>query len=129
MTARGATSVELERFRTALEAAIARSSLRAAAGDVGMSPTGLSKFLSGGQPYGKTLERLRNWYSRQPDVHQTRPNEIANQLRRFVGTLPHPDAGVGNILEAVDRSYALAGMVPPEWVQGVRDLLRAEQTP
>lgn len=88
-----------------------------------MSPTGLSKFLDGGRPYGKTVERLRTWYGREVGLHGPRPEEIANQLRRMVGTLPHPDNGVENILEAVDRSYARAGLPAPTWVRGVRGLL------
>ena len=120
---------DLDRIRIALEAAIARSSLRAVARRVGMSPTGLTNFLyGGGKPYGKTLERVRNWYYSEAGLQQLRPDEIAGLLRRVVGTLPMPDVGVAIILEAVDRSYHSAGMMPPEWVRGVRELLRSVST-
>lgn len=126
MSGRGVSLADLDRFRIALEAAIARSSLRGVARTVDMSPTGLARFLDGGQPYGKTVERVRNWYYREAGLHQLRPGEIVGLLRRVVGTLPEPDAGVGNILEAVDRSYFSAGMMPPEWVRSVRGLLQSE---
>ena len=122
MTARrGVPAAELERFRTALRDAVSRSTLRAVAGDVGMSPTGLAKFIDQGTtPYGPTIERLRNWYYRKTGVHQRPPGEIAAMLRNLVVTLPEPDAGVANLLAAVDASYMEAGMFAPEWVDAVR---------
>jgi hypothetical protein len=38
------------------------TSLRAVAKEVGMSPTGLSKFLWGANPYAKTMLRLTEWF-------------------------------------------------------------------
>jgi len=116
----GVTAEDLERFRIALENEIARTSLRALARTVGMSPSGLQKFLDGGNPYGRTVARLREWYYSEAGVHGTPPELIAAQLRRFVVTLPKPDGGVAHILEAVDTSYQDAGMFTPEWVRAVR---------
>jgi adenosylmethionine-8-amino-7-oxononanoate aminotransferase len=123
LNARSVTPDELEQYRIALETRIAASSLRAVALAVGMSPTGLTKFLDGGSPYGKTIERLRDWYSRETGQHRVRPQEIADQLRRMVGTLPHPDRGVANLLEAVERSYSGAAMIPPDWIRAVRSIV------
>lgn len=119
------TLEDLERFRLALEDAIQRSSLRAVARGVGMSPTGLTKFLDGTKPYGPTVERLRNWYYTMAGIHRTPPGEIAAQLRRLVVTLPKPNGGVANLLAAVDASYRDAGMYPPEWVRAVREIVAA----
>jgi len=127
MTTRGVSADDLERFRIALEAAISRSSLRAVAEEVGMSPSGLTKFLDGASPYGKTVERLQSWYIREVGVQRIQPDHIANQLRRIVATLSEPDSGVANLLDAVVAAYAAEGMEPPQWVAQVRALLRAGQ--
>lgn len=37
------------------------TSLRGAAREIGMSPTGLRKMLDGAQPYSPTIRRLRKW--------------------------------------------------------------------
>ena len=107
----------------ALEDAVDRSTLRAVAVAVGMSPTGLRKFLDGTKPYGPTVERLRIWYYHKAGVHLTPPAEIASLLRRLVVTLPQPDGGVAKVLAAVEASYREAGMYPPAWVDAVRALV------
>ena len=89
-----------------------------------MSPTGLTKFLEGTKPYGRTVARVREWYYSEAGVHQTPPELIAAQLRRYVVTLPNPDRGLVHLLEAVDASYRQAGMFPPGWVGTVRALVR-----
>jgi len=38
------------------------TSLRQTAREIGMSPTGLKKFIAGVAPYSPTLRRLRKWY-------------------------------------------------------------------
>jgi tetratricopeptide (TPR) repeat protein len=123
---RSETDVEratCERFRAALRQAIARSTLRGVAKDVGMSPTGLQKFLDGTNPYGKTRERLRLWYFREAGFSSFPVEDAAYILRRLVGTLPTPDYGVAGVLDAVDTAYQRAGMRAPEWVRLVRNEL------
>ena len=109
-----------ERFRHAVREAIAFSPLRAVAKDVGMSPSGLQKFLEGTKPYGKTKERLRFWYFRQAGFSSYAVEDAAYILRRLVGTLPTPDYGVAGVLDAVDTAYQRPGMHAPEWVRLVR---------
>src|SRR4051794_34203957 len=41
---------------------VQHTSLRGVAREIGMSPTGLKKFLLGTAPYAPTLRRLRKWY-------------------------------------------------------------------
>ena len=109
-----------ERFRAAVRDAIARSTLRTVAKDVGMSPTGLQNFLNGTNPYGKTRERLRVWYFREVGFSSFGVEDAAYILRRLVGTLPAPDYGVAGVLDAVESAYRRAGMYAPEWVRLVR---------
>ena len=121
--ARSETEMEhaaCERFRAALRHAIARSTLRTVAKDVGMSPSGLQKFLDGTNPYGKTRERLRLWYFREAGFSSFPVEDAAYILRRLVGTLPTPDHGVAGVLDAVESAYRRAGMYAPEWVRLVR---------
>jgi hypothetical protein len=120
MKGREASAADLDRYRIALEDAIALTSLRAVARAVGMSPTGLTKFLDGTNPYDRTLERVRNWYFTRAGVHQTAPEEIVSLLRQFVVTLPEPNTGVVHLLAAVDAAYQHAGMYVPEWVSAAR---------
>jgi hypothetical protein len=120
---RNETEVEhaaCERFRAAVRQAIARSTLRAVARDVGMSPSGLQNFLNGSNPYGKTRERLRLWYFREAGFSSFPVEDAAYILRRLVGTLPSPDYGVAGLLDAVDIAYQREGMCAPEWVRLVR---------
>jgi hypothetical protein len=124
MGTRGVAPEDLERFRIALNGAIERSSLRAVAGEVGMSASGLTKFLQGGTPYGKTVQRLHAWYQRAAGLSRVPPEHIAEQLRRLMMTLPEPDRGVMALLETVDRAHRDAGRSPPEWVAHVRSLVR-----
>jgi hypothetical protein len=108
---------EWERYRRAVRDAVARTTLRGVALQVGMSPTGLQKFLDGTNPYGKTKERLRFWYFREAGFNSYAVEDI---LRRLVGTLPAPDHGVAGVLDAVEAAYRRAGMHAPERVRLVR---------
>lgn len=63
------TDVLLQQIRAAANAARERTSLRAAAREVGMSPTGLSNFLRGSKPYPGTLRKLQAWYVREGTRH------------------------------------------------------------
>ena len=115
-----AESPEYDRYRQAVHDAIARSTLRAVARSVGMSPSGLQKFLDGANPYGKTRERLRFWYFREAGFSSYAVEDAAFILRRLLGTLPVPDQGIGSLLDAVEGAYHRAGMHAPEWVRLVR---------
>lgn len=114
---------ELERFRLALESEIPRTSLRAMARRLKMSPTGLQKFLDGSRPYGETVARLRHWYYGAAGVHSTPAPTVAAELRRYVMTTPEPDKGVRKLLAAIDAVYRDAGMFTPAWVRAVRDVV------
>lgn len=63
------TRIPTTALRHTVERAIQDSSLRHVASQVGMSPTGLKKFVMGTAPYSPTLRRLRVWYVRsQPST-------------------------------------------------------------
>src|SRR5881628_1948936 len=50
------------RLRESVSAAVEASSLREVARDIGMSPSGLRKFLTGSQAYSATRRKLERWY-------------------------------------------------------------------
>ncbi len=63
---------QVSRLRGAVSRSVLATSLRHVARDVGMSPTGLQKFISGAQPYSATMKKLVLWYARSgqsPDRH------------------------------------------------------------
>src|SRR5829696_4863004 len=55
----------VETLREAARTFMDATSLRQAARDIGMSPTGLRGFLDGAAPYVKTERKLRAWYLRE----------------------------------------------------------------
>lgn len=116
---------EVARLRAALRDAVVSRTVRGVAVELGMSPTGLSNFIAGTQPYGKTMHRLRTWAERN-GIGGMPQTVDADQLRRYVETLPDPDAGVRLLLDAVDEAYATAKMFTPGWVQQVRRELSEE---
>jgi hypothetical protein len=115
---------ELDRFREALREAIALATLRAVARRVGMSPTGLQEFVAGeSRAYGKTREKVRMWFYREAGFSSIAPDDAARLLRRLVGTLPEPERGVARLLDSVESAYHESGMLSPEWVKRVREML------
>ncbi len=62
---------ELEELRDAVAETVEQGSLRGVAREIGMSPTGLKKFLGGTDPYGPTLRKLVPWIEQH--VLRSRP--------------------------------------------------------
>ena len=116
MGTRGVSADELERLRISVETAVERSSLRAVAEAVGMSPSGLTKFLDGAQPYGKTVERLRRWHLERTE----KGDGISAPLRKLLETLPEADRedALSELLDAAREVYRRRGQAPPAWMAG-----------
>ncbi len=81
----------IERLRETVLARVRSTSLRAVAREVGMSPSGLDKFLSGGNPYSGTRRKLYNWWLRAllHDVAPERREVILAELVRTLRDLHH----------------------------------------
>lgn len=73
-------------IRIAMSEAVAEFGLRAMAREVAMSPSGLKKFLDGGEPYTKTRQRLELWYSTWGTAQRTHIRDAA--LAVLVKTFP-----------------------------------------
>jgi lambda repressor-like predicted transcriptional regulator len=63
MSDRPQTSID--RLREAVTIRVQATSLRSVARQVGMSPSGLDKFLAGGMPYQKSRRKLFDWLHRE----------------------------------------------------------------
>jgi hypothetical protein len=59
---------EIESIRSALREYLDFTSLRQVSREVGMSPTGLSNFINGAEPYVPTIRKLRAWKAEHPHL-------------------------------------------------------------
>jgi hypothetical protein len=59
---------EIESIRSALREYLEFASLRQVSREVGMSPTGLSNFVNGADPYVRTVRKLREWMAAHPHL-------------------------------------------------------------
>jgi hypothetical protein len=126
VSAREIAPEELAEIQTALETAVSRSTLRGVAGELGMSPSGLTNLLEGARPYGKTVAKLREWYARRVGLDQVRPATILHDLQQYVATLPSPECGVLDVLAAIEHAHVQARRPVPAWVGRVRNELPAD---
>lgn len=63
--------------RNAVRNYLGRVSLREAAREIGMSPTGLRKFADGAEPYVPTVHKLREWMQRRRNTRSARNDALA----------------------------------------------------
>lgn len=119
----------VEHLRAAAATRVEHTSLRGVAREIGMSPTGLKKFLLGTAPYSPTLRRLRKWF-----VHRaTLPlGEVGREdVSAAIEVLTHDLPGQPRIeaadcvLDCLGRGYEATGRERPRWVAELRELLKA----
>ena len=108
-------------LRQAASRSVSAASLRQVAREVGMSPSGLQKFLSGSSPYSTTRKKLERWYGRAgppPDDHSVRA-----AVDVLVHDLPPVERveATDRILVAVEQSR---GGKPLRWVKQLRSQLK-----
>ena len=114
----------IKHLRETAAARVENTSLRSVAREIGMSPTGLKKFLLGTAPYSPTLRRLRNWYVQYASV-QTGEVE-AHDAAAALGVLVHdlaPDPRretAACLIDCVARGYEASGKPHPAWVGELR---------
>lgn len=115
----------IPQMREAVMERVERTSLRTAAREIGMSPSGLKKFLDGNMPYTKTIHRLRRWYLQH--AAQAR-EELSDEdayaaLRVLVYDLPASVQAqtVDAMLHCMEQSYERTRRDVPPWVAEMRD--------
>jgi hypothetical protein len=110
----------LQRVRAALADRVEHRSLREAAREVGMSPSGLRKVLDGARPYSSTRRKLHAWYVREGvrSYGETDASSALSALDLLVGALPSaPRARTAReIVETLRRGFEAASLLAPEWL-------------
>lgn len=117
-------SATIKHLRETAAARVENTSLRSVAREIGMSPTGLKKFLLGTAPYSPTLRRLRNWYVQYAAVQggAVELEDAWAALSVLVHDLPPEPKrdAAGCLLECVGRGYDRAGRARPGWLGELR---------
>lgn len=117
-------SATIKHLRETAAARVENTSLRSVAREIGMSPTGLKKFLQGTAPYSPTLRRLRNWYVQFANrTDQMVHREVASAaLSVLVHDLPPDSRGqtAHCLLDCVGKGYVESGRSQPVWVSELR---------
>ncbi len=112
-------TVHREFLRGALVDGIGRSSLRSVAHQVGLSASGLRKFLRGADPMDSTVRKAERWYALHGRVPASpAPPAAYALLMVLLHDLPprrRPEA-VRRMLRALEDVHRSAGADPPEWV-------------
>lgn len=111
-------------LRETAAARVENTSLRDVAREIGMSPTGLKKFLHGASPYAATLRRLRSWYVQYAAVRQDSLGlEDAYTAVNVLGHDLTPEACrimAARVAEAVAGGYTDSGKEVPNWLAELR---------
>lgn len=115
-------------FRNAAAMAVENTSLRSVATEIGMSPTGLKKFLNGTNPYGPTLHKLRRWHAER--LATARPPTLDPELFAIALDLLfsecHPDAAAVGKERAYECLELRHGVAIPRITPPLRTVQVAE---
>jgi hypothetical protein len=117
-------------MRSLAAARVEHTSLRGVAREIGMSPTGLKKFLLGTAPYAPTLRRLRRWFVHHAEL----PSGELEQLdaEAAIALLTHDLPAeqrretADRVLDCLGRGYDATGRARPGWVAALRSGLAGE---
>jgi transcriptional regulator with XRE-family HTH domain len=111
-----------ERVRQAVTRAVLATSLRQVARDVGMSPSGLDKYLTGiSEPYSQTRRKLEQWYVRNAAAHDGISDATAAAALTLLldGIAPDLVARTRHqITEVIVAAHRDGGSAPPAWAAG-----------
>lgn len=111
-------------LREMAAARVEQTSLRGVAREIGMSPTGLKKFLLGTAPYSPTVRRLRKWYLQHAALPtgEVAYHDASAALSVLTSDLsPNPRRDTANcVLECLARGYESSGRSRPRWVAELR---------
>lgn len=122
--ARQHQNATVRHLREMATARVERTSLRGVAREVGMSPTGLKKFLLGTAPYSPTLRRLRKWYLHHAALPtgEVSYHDASAALVVLIHDL-QPDArrhASDCLLDCLERGYEASGRSHPQWIADLR---------
>ena len=114
----------VQHLRDMAAARVESTSLRGVAREIGMSPTGLKKFLLGTAPYSPTLRRLRRWYLQHAALPtgEVSYHDASAALVVLIHDLqPEPRREATDcLLDCLERAYDASGRTRPRWVADLR---------
>lgn len=115
--------IPLDELRQVIEARLAVVSLRALAREVGMSPTGLQKFIDGSVPYLPTRQKLERWLVREVAAGrvQMSPSAAIAALEVLVRDLParRRKRARTEVVRTLRAAYDAAAPPRPGWVDAL----------
>lgn len=115
----------LARLRHAVERWVEKTSLRQAARETGMSPTGLRKVLSGSRVHASTERKLLTWYLRhvaqQGDWGALDADTALAALALLTEGLPEPQKKTIALgfLRRLEAGYRDCMLAVPGWIQAL----------
>jgi hypothetical protein len=113
----------LERLRETVALRVQATSLRAVARQVGMSPSGLEKFLSGGTPYTRSRQKLQDWWEREGSRprNEVSPEGVEVAVGALVRDLPAEfrAEAVQRLIEALRQVYREQDAAFPAWLDAM----------
>lgn len=121
----------LDRLREAVGERVQATSLRAVARQVGMSPSGLHKFLSGGVPYQKSRRKLFEWLHREStgEAGREAAPALEGALESLVRDLPFErrEAALAALVDTLRALYETHGGEAPAWIAELEGTGEAEE--
>jgi hypothetical protein len=106
-------------LRAALRHAVARSSLRTVAEQVGLTHRGLQLYITGeSRPREATTRKLREWYVREASAQSgADESTVRAAIDVLLGGLPEgqKDRAAARLMDVVRQAFSEAKMEPPQW--------------
>ncbi|HEX5872393.1 MAG TPA: hypothetical protein VFY65_18315 [Longimicrobium sp.] len=110
----------LDAIRDATARAVASTSLRSVARDMGMTAMGLRAFLHGGDPRAATLRKLNEWYVREAArTREVSAETVEAALIILLDFFPEDKAGElrRRLLDVLRTAHQENGTDPPRWLK------------
>jgi hypothetical protein len=124
-------SAAIKHLRDTVAARAENTSLRNVAREIGMSPTGLKKFLQGTAPYSPTLRRLRSWYVQYAAVQSGQVQ--LEDASAAINVLLHDLAPAARrrmarrVIDALALGYDETGKDSPVWLSDLQARYAGEE--
>jgi hypothetical protein len=110
----------IDRLRENVAIRVHATSLRSVARQVGMSPSGLEKFIAGGTPYSNTRRKLVEWWYREGTQSHLdlSADGVAVALGTLVRDLPpeRRERTLRELMGTLRELYAAQGDACPAWL-------------
>lgn len=114
--------IPADRLRQAVAKRVQTTSLRRVADAVGMSPSGLQKFLNGAEPYSATRHKLESWYVRHEGIDI--PIETASRALELLVADAAPTTQmkmIKDLIAALEGAYRKHGTEVPGWLETLKE--------